>query len=379
MAVISKNRANGDKSIWLWNVNAFDKSLISFHDVVDDIQSIAFSSDSEQLAIGGTGKIAILNWQTGALLKNVFLPNQNSSAVEIAFGPQNTLLSSDYSGKLTVWNLATQEAKYSVELTPAFVQSSFVVNPDGTILVTGMYDKISLWDFETGQIKSVISNSDDTWYTSFVYSPNRKLVATGGCNKFGFESCAGGKLSVWDSSFKYQSLGISNYPSSVSIMEFSSDSDSLATLTSNIVELLDLGSGHVTHAPSLNHIAGKLAPDELLYIFDMAYLSDKGLVVVSTTEGIQILNIDTLSWTPNLMYILSLGYSYTITSAGDNLNFRKEPAMNGEIIKKMHAGDWFGIIDGPKIADEYVWWKVKIADDTEGWIVEMPGWYEFNP
>ena len=53
--------------------------------------------------------------------------------------------------------------------------------------------------------------------------------------------------------------------------------------------------------------------------------------------------------------------------------------MNGEIINKLHTGESFTIIDGPKITDDYVWWKVKIADDTEGWIVEMPGWYEFIP
>ena len=53
--------------------------------------------------------------------------------------------------------------------------------------------------------------------------------------------------------------------------------------------------------------------------------------------------------------------------------------MKSEISRRLHAGEWFTVIDGPKIADDQVWWNVKIEDNTEGWIVEMPGWYEFIP
>ena len=150
-------------------------------------------------------------------------------------------------------------------------------------------------------------------------------------------------------------------------------------LSSGDVELLDLGTGQSIHAPSLSHVPGKLPPDDLFYTFDMSFLSDGKLAAVATTEGIQLLNVNDMSWMPNLRFILSLGFPYTITAEGDNLNFRTEPSINGEILKRLHTGEWFAVIDGPKVVDNQVWWKVKIEDDTAGWIVEMPGWYEFVP
>ena len=110
------------------------------------------------------------------------------------------------------------------------------------------------------------------------------------------------------------------------------------------------------------------------FIKDINFLPNGKMLAVSTTDGIQLLDIANMSWMSNLRFILSLGYSYSITAEGDNLNFRMQPSVNGEIIKKLNAGEWFGVVDGPVFSDGYIWWKVKTEEDIEGWIVEMPGW-----
>jgi hypothetical protein len=111
----------------------------------------------------------------------------------------------------------------------------------------------------------------------------------------------------------------------------------------------------------------------------MVFLGDRKELLVSSTDGIQLLNLATLSKVSNLNFRLRLNYPYIIRPSGDNLNFRAEPSVNGIILKKLHTGDGFNIMDGPLIADKLIWWKVKIQDGTEGWIIERPEWYEFVP
>ena len=211
MAVIAKDRFSGEESAWLWDVNDFEHSLAAYQNMVDDLQSIAFSSDGNKLGMGGKGKIVILDWKTGDLLESIVFPNSGLLAVQISFGPNSTLLSSHQNGQLTVWDLVPKGVKYSIEITanPGLF-SSFTVSPNGTTLIAGMEEETNLWDFKTGQRKDVVKNPGDTHLTSFFYSVDGKWIATGGCTKFGFEACAGGQLVIWKSSFENPSITISN-------------------------------------------------------------------------------------------------------------------------------------------------------------------------
>ena len=379
LAVASKNKLDATESVWVWDANDLERSLAGFQLLVDDLWGVSFNSDGTEIAIGCSGKILIINWETVAILNTIELPN--SGAFQVAFGPDNTLVTSSFDEKITIWDLSRNEQKYSVCGKVGSYPNSFAISPDGKVLVTVDITSLRLWDMATGQNLDTREGTDigigATPATAF--SSKGTFLASTGCGEFMFEGCERGKIIIWRFDSATPSTISQVNTSWITALAFSPNEGILASMSGGgIINLINLSDGKVLTVPSIE-LEGKLPPADTFLITDIGFLSDGKKLVVSTSNGIQLLDTISMSWTPNLRFILSLGYSYTISSAGDNLNFRKKPSMHGEIIKKLHEGDWFGIIDGPKIADEYVWWKVKIADNTEGWIVEMPSWYEFIP
>ena len=67
------------------------------------------------------------------------------------------------------------------------------------------------------------------------------------------------------------------------------------------------------------------------------------------------------------------GSMYQITTAGNGLNLRATPSLSGTVLKKLKTGDSVSILEGPVQADKYVWWKMRTADDVEGWAVDVAG------
>lgn len=57
---------------------------------------------------------------------------------------------------------------------------------------------------------------------------------------------------------------------------------------------------------------------------------------------------------------------YIVHTEGKGLRVRSAPASNSSVITKFAEGSTVQIIDGPKDADGYIWWKVKGKAD-EGW------------
>ncbi|MBN2146425.1 MAG: DUF3160 domain-containing protein [Anaerolineales bacterium] len=75
-----------------------------------------------------------------------------------------------------------------------------------------------------------------------------------------------------------------------------------------------------------------------------------------------------------------VGDVYFITEAGDKLNVRDQPSLNGTVIAQLATNDYIEIVDGPIQANGYTWWKIELyswGDPTviSGWAVEDPQWY----
>jgi uncharacterized protein YgiM (DUF1202 family) len=58
------------------------------------------------------------------------------------------------------------------------------------------------------------------------------------------------------------------------------------------------------------------------------------------------------------------------TTAGDNLNLRSGPGLNFDIIARLEKDSEATLLEGPRKADGYAWWRIQTADGQEGWAVE---------
>lgn len=54
------------------------------------------------------------------------------------------------------------------------------------------------------------------------------------------------------------------------------------------------------------------------------------------------------------------------TGAG-GLNLREQPSTYAKKVGSVREGTVLPVLDGPREADDYVWWRVRAPDGTEGW------------
>ncbi|MBI5668843.1 MAG: SH3 domain-containing protein [Chloroflexi bacterium] len=58
------------------------------------------------------------------------------------------------------------------------------------------------------------------------------------------------------------------------------------------------------------------------------------------------------------------------TTASDRLNLRSGPGLGFDILDKLERDTTVTILEGPRKADGYAWWRVRTAEGSEGWAVE---------
>jgi len=58
------------------------------------------------------------------------------------------------------------------------------------------------------------------------------------------------------------------------------------------------------------------------------------------------------------------------TTEGDHLNLRGGPGLRFEVLNRLDSGTLITLIEGPRKQDGLAWWRVRLADGTEGWAVE---------
>ena len=59
----------------------------------------------------------------------------------------------------------------------------------------------------------------------------------------------------------------------------------------------------------------------------------------------------------------------TVTTTVEALNVRGEPSTNGEVVDQVYPGSAMEIVSGPREAENYSWYEVKVVDTgTTGWV-----------
>ena len=68
---------------------------------------------------------------------------------------------------------------------------------------------------------------------------------------------------------------------------------------------------------------------------------------------------------------LTIGETATVnTSDGDPLNLRSNPSTEVEVLTALADGATVTLLDGPVVAEDYVWWYVLTEEGIQGWVVE---------
>ncbi len=68
---------------------------------------------------------------------------------------------------------------------------------------------------------------------------------------------------------------------------------------------------------------------------------------------------------------LTIGGKATVaTTHGDSLNVRSDAGVVYQIRAKAHPGEVVDVLNGPRDADGFTWWEIRLADGRQGWAVE---------
>lgn len=71
-----------------------------------------------------------------------------------------------------------------------------------------------------------------------------------------------------------------------------------------------------------------------------------------------------------------VGEAWVITPAADKLDLRTAPSWSGRAVQRLEPGDGITILEGPVEAEGSRWWQVRSNKGMEGWVVDIPEWFE---
>jgi WD40 repeat protein/S1-C subfamily serine protease len=144
-----------------------------------DVHSLAFSSDSKTLAVGGYYGGRLRLWDVAAGKWRANLEGHTGTVLAVAFSPDGkTLASGGDDGTLRFWNVRT--AKETAQQKPhgAWV-FAVAYSPDGKVLASaGADNDVLIWDLATGKPRHRLRGHDN-YVDMLVCSADGKLLASG--------------------------------------------------------------------------------------------------------------------------------------------------------------------------------------------------------
>ncbi len=88
--------------------------------------------------------------------------------------------------------------------------------------------------------------------------------------------------------------------------------------------------------------------------------------------GLVFLSFGFIGFAPSNVVVqtgIGIGDTVEVASGGSNLNLRTGPGLDFDIVGKLLSGTRLMVVDGPKEADGYRWWKIENST-VKGWAAE---------
>jgi WD40 repeat protein len=194
------------------------------------VYSVAFSPDGSLLLSGGIDSTLRL-WRTSngqpenmppmhrASLSEKGRPEAKSPVHAVAFSPDGRTLASGGEDGITVWDVETRTARFTVSRENPSVRA-VTFSPDGRTLASGGDDKtVRLWDVRAGALISTLKgHSGSVW--SVAFSPDGRTLTSGGADK---------KVVLWKMGASTPQRTLEGHTGSVTSVAFRPDGQGLAS------------------------------------------------------------------------------------------------------------------------------------------------------
>ena len=214
-----------DTTILLWDThNRQLKTTLTVHTGFTYLgfHSIAFSPDSQTLAIGGDYfsdfSIRLLDLHTQQNIKT--LTGHTGHIDSVAFSPDGRTLVSGSSDKtVRLWNPETGELKAALT-GHAYDVDAVTFSPDGQTLASGSRDgTIRLWNPQNGKLKTTLTGYTG-WINPVAFSPDGQTLASGSHDQ---------RIRFWDAQTGEYESDFQGHTGHIFSVAFSPDGTTLAS------------------------------------------------------------------------------------------------------------------------------------------------------
>ncbi|HMN62237.1 MAG TPA: SH3 domain-containing protein [Anaerolinea sp.] len=321
---------------------------------------LAFSADPSTLALAGTGALQL--WATRDWQPLPAPPEAYSPTAALDFAPTAAWLAvGTQAGLLGVWDTSAAQETWSAQAHEVGL-SALAVSPTGAWVVTaGLDGALRLWNAQDGKKERDLAQSAGV-ITALAFLPDDQQV---------IDYAKDGQVRIWRISDGHQAA------------QFQACSSGLPGCTppafSPDRRLMALGDPAAQDGPGIyiwdlqTHTAWPAVNTAPLLdptrISALAFSADGRLLAAGSEDG--LIQIWGIPGTPFLQ-----DAQLRVTESGDGANLRDRPALEGSIRSQLSTGETLRLLEGPVLAGGFDWGRVLTADGREGWIVEVPEWYE---
>lgn len=223
--------AGSDEEVHLWNPKTGTELQVIR--VLTDTRAIAFSPDSQLLAIGAENTIRLHMADGSAAIRE--LPGHTDKINAILFTHQGSwLVSAGADQTIRLWEIQSGKEITQFQGHTGAVQAISLSVDDTRLVSVGADNTMRLWDVATGQeILSFTGHVEEL--TSVAFSPDGKLVVTGGVDH---------TIRLWDVQTGTELRPILGNEDRINAVAFSSDGQFLLTGSNDwSARLFDVATG----------------------------------------------------------------------------------------------------------------------------------------